>query len=48
MRAEGAVKLDSVVAFQLNSMGLVDLLGNAVGFRSELYRVYFGDRLGKG
>jgi hypothetical protein len=26
-------------------MGLVDLLGNDVTFRSELYRVYFGDRL---
>jgi hypothetical protein len=36
---------DQVQAFQLHSMGLVDLRGNEVGFRSELYRVYFADRL---
>ncbi len=44
---DGAVKLESVAAFQLNSMGLVDLLGNEVTFRSELYRLYFADRLGR-
>lgn len=42
---EQAVRLPSVQAFQLHSMGLVDLLGNDVGFRSELYRTYFADRL---
>ena len=41
----GAVRLPSVQGFQLHSMGLVDLLGNDVQFRSELYRAYFSDRL---
>ncbi len=45
VQSDGPVRLESVVAFQLHSMGLVDLLGNEVTFRSELYRVYFGDRL---
>ena len=44
----GAVRLPSVQGFQLHSMGLVDLLGNDVRFRSELYRAYFSDRLGIG
>ena len=39
------VRLPSVQAFQLYSMGLVDLQGNDVRFRSELYRAYFADRL---
>ncbi len=43
--ADGAVRLPSVQGFQLHSMGLVDLLGNDVQFRSELYRAYFRDRL---
>jgi hypothetical protein len=43
---DGPVRLESVEAFQLHSMGLVDLQGNDVTFRSELYRVYFADRLG--
>ncbi|MCU0548074.1 MAG: AAA-like domain-containing protein [Leptolyngbya sp. Prado105] len=42
---EGTVRLPSVQGFQLHSMGLVDLLGNDVQFRSELYRAYFRDRL---
>jgi AAA-like domain len=42
---EGPVRLPSVQAFQLHSMGLVDLQGNDVMFRSELYRAYFADRL---
>jgi hypothetical protein len=46
VRTEGNVRLDSVQAFQLHSMGLVDLVGNEVAFRSELYRSYFADRLG--
>ena len=40
-----AVRLPSVQGFQLHSMGLVDLLGNDVQFRSELYLAYFSDRL---
>jgi AAA-like domain len=45
VRSAVPVRLESVEAFQLHSMGLVDLLGNEVTFRSELYRVYFADRL---
>jgi hypothetical protein len=45
VRSDVPVRLESVEAFQLHSMGLVDLLGNEVTFRSELYRVYFADRL---
>jgi AAA-like domain len=45
MATDGAVRLPSVQAFQLHSMGLVDLQGNDVMFRSELYRAYFRDRL---
>ena len=44
---DGTVRLPSVQAFQLHSMGLVDLHGNDVTFRSELYRAYFRDRLGR-
>ena len=40
------VRLESVQAFQLHSMGLVNLQENDVTFRCELYRRYFGDRLG--
>lgn len=43
---QDVVRLPSVQAFQLHSMGLVDLQGNDVMFRSELYRTYFADRLG--
>jgi hypothetical protein len=39
------IRLESVQAFQLNSMGLVHLQGNDVAFRCDLYRQYFGDRL---
>jgi hypothetical protein len=46
VQSDVPVRLESVVAFQLHSMGLVDLQGNEVRFRSELYRAYFGDRLG--
>ena len=43
------VRLESVQAFQLHSMGIVHLRGNDVEPRCELYRQYFGDRLrGKG
>lgn len=44
---DGAVRLPSVQAFHLRSIGLVDLQGNDVMFRSELYRAYFRDRLGR-
>lgn len=44
---QDVVRLPSVQAFQLHSMGLVDLQGNDVMFRSELYRTYFADRLGE-
>jgi AAA-like domain/TIR domain len=42
------VRLESVQAFQLHSMGVVHLRGNDVEPRCELYRQYFGDRLGVG
>jgi hypothetical protein len=40
------VRLESVQAFQLHSMGVVNLQGNDVTPRCELYRHYFKDRLG--
>lgn len=42
------VRLESVQAFQLHSMGLVNLQGNDVMFRCDLYRQYFRDRLNVG
>ncbi|MDX2211662.1 MAG: AAA-like domain-containing protein [Oculatellaceae cyanobacterium bins.114] len=39
------VRLDSVQAFQLHSMGLVHLQNNEVVPRCDLYRHYFRDRL---
>lgn len=39
------VELESVLAFKLHSMGLVQLEGNQVTPRFELYRQYFGERL---
>lgn len=44
--ADGPVRLESVQAFQLHSMGLVNLQGNEVSPRCNLYRQYFKDRLG--
>lgn len=41
------VELDSVQAFKLHSMGLVQLQGNDVTPRFDLYRQYFYDRLSK-
>jgi len=38
------VELESVLAFKLHSMGLVNLQGNRVAPRFELYRNYFRDR----
>jgi hypothetical protein len=40
------VELPSTQAFKLHSMGLVQLRGNHVTPRFELYRQYFRDRLG--
>jgi len=39
------VRLEWIQAFQLHSMGLVNLHDNEVTFRCELYRQYFGNRL---
>ena len=39
------LELDSVLAFKLHSMGLVQLQGNYVTPRFDLYRQYFRDRL---
>ncbi|ESA38738.1 serine threonine protein kinase [Leptolyngbya sp. Heron Island J] len=44
---DSPVRLDSVEAFQLHSMGLVNLEGNTVSPRCNLYRQYFSDRLGQ-
>ncbi|MFB2972451.1 AAA-like domain-containing protein [Aerosakkonema sp. BLCC-F183] len=40
-----SVDLESVLAFKLHSLGLVQLHGNEVKPRFELYRQYFGERL---
>ncbi|MFE4108661.1 AAA-like domain-containing protein [Almyronema epifaneia] len=48
VRSEQPVRLESVQAFQLHSMGLVNLQGNDVTPRCDLYRQYFRDRLGVG
>ncbi|HBB32417.1 MAG TPA: molecular chaperone Tir [Cyanobacteria bacterium UBA8803] len=45
--ASAPVELESVLAFKLHSMGLVQLQGNEVTPRFELYRQYFSDRLGR-
>lgn len=41
------VELESVPAFKLHSLGLVQLRGNEVTPRFDLYRQYFRDRLNK-
>jgi hypothetical protein len=43
--AQEPVELESVLAFKLHSMGLVQLRGNVTVPRFELYRQYFRDRL---
>ncbi|MGK7927216.1 MAG: AAA-like domain-containing protein [Spirulina sp.] len=43
--SQEAVELESVLAFKLHSMGLVDLQGNEVSPRFNLYRNYFRDRM---
>ena len=42
---EGSVQLDSMQGFKLHSMGLVNLQGNEVTPRCDLYRQYFQVRL---
>lgn len=42
-----SVQLDSIQGFKLHSMGLVNLHGNYVIPRCDLYRMYFRDRLKK-
>ncbi|MBD1896069.1 AAA-like domain-containing protein [Coleofasciculus sp. FACHB-129] len=43
--ADTPIELESVPAFKLHSMGLVQLQGNYVTPRFDLYRQYFSDRL---
>jgi len=45
INSEEAVILNSIVAYELESMGLVRLTGNETTPSCELYRVYFRDRL---
>ncbi len=45
VESEQAIELKSKLAFDLNSMGLVNLQGNQVEIRKTLYREYFRDRL---
>jgi hypothetical protein len=45
INSEEAVTLNSIVAYELESMGLVTLTGNETTPSCELYRVYFRDRL---
>lgn len=42
--ADAPVRLESIHAFKLQSMGLVNLCGNEVTLRYGLYREYFRDR----
>jgi serine/threonine-protein kinase len=43
--ATRSVRLESMQAYKLHSMGLVHLQGNEVALRCNLYRQYFGDRI---
>lgn len=45
VRETQSIRLESSLAFKLHSMGLVNLKGNEVVPRSQLYRKYFGERL---
>ena len=42
--AEGGVKLDPIVAYKLESMGLVKLEGDRITLACKLYRQYFADQ----
>jgi AAA-like domain len=43
--SKDAVELDAIAAYKLESMGLVNLLGNQATASCDLYRRYFRDRL---
>ncbi|MBW4667759.1 MAG: AAA-like domain-containing protein [Cyanomargarita calcarea GSE-NOS-MK-12-04C] len=45
IKSDIPVKLDSVQAFKLRSMGLIEPLGNKVQSLCNLYRLYFQERL---
>ncbi|MBW4623059.1 MAG: AAA-like domain-containing protein [Cyanosarcina radialis HA8281-LM2] len=45
VNATNPVRLDTMQAFQLHSMGLIHLAGNDCTPRCNLYRLYFSDRL---
>jgi hypothetical protein len=40
------VRLETISAYQLHSLGLVKLVGNKVEPRCQLYRSYFSDVIG--
>jgi hypothetical protein len=40
------VRLETIQAYKLDGMGLIKRQGNQSSARCELYRVYFGERLG--
>ena len=44
LKSSTPVELDVVEAFKLESMGLVNLLGNQATVSCELFRQYLGDR----
>lgn len=46
MMANRAVNVDTTEAFKLRSMGLVKFQGNQVVPLCDLYKQYFGHRLG--
>lgn len=47
LAATEPVQLDSMLGFKLHSIGIVNLQGNMVGPRCNLYRLYLSDRLSK-
>ncbi|NES18531.1 MAG: molecular chaperone Tir, partial [Symploca sp. SIO3E6] len=47
VEANCSIRLESLAAYKLHSMGLVHLQGNEVTLRCQLYREYFQERLRK-
>ena len=45
IKTDAGVTLDSIIAYELESMGLTRLNGNDSFPLCELYRIYFRDRL---
>lgn len=45
MMADVPVEVETLLAYKLESMGLVEILGNGVTPRCDLYRLYFRERL---